>query len=342
MLAYAPRLGGRLVWGAILSLVALFALLPPLLSHDVYSYVDYAHLGALHGLDPYLHPPSAAPRDPAFAEVDWIGATSVYGPLFTLGTYTLAHASIGTAVFALKLFAALTTIALVWVVARIAPARGVDPVRAAAFVGLNPLVLVHVVGGPHNDGAAMLMAMLGVGAVLVAEEATGGFALALTAGFKASALFAAPFALLGARRRWRVIAGALAGAVALFAVSWPAFGPHWLSALDVAGRNLDRTSHMSLPGELHRKLGVDPGLARHVALYVYGALFAFLLYRTWRGGDWVRAAGWAGVGLLLATTWLLPWYLIWALPLTAISRDRPQQAMVLAITAFQLGTRIPL
>ena len=33
-----------------------------------------------------------------------------------------------------------------------APARGVDPLRAAAFVALNPLVLVHVVGGAHNDG----------------------------------------------------------------------------------------------------------------------------------------------------------------------------------------------
>lgn len=296
----------------------------------------------LHGLDPYVHPPSAAPGDPAFAEVDWTGATSVYGPLFTLGTYPLAHLSIGTAVFALKLFAALSTVALVWVVARIAPSRGVDPLRAAVFVGLNPLVLVHVVGGPHNDGAAMLMALLGVAAVLASEEASGGFALALAAGFKASALFSAPFALLGARRRGPLIAGAAAGAALLFAIAWPAFGLHWLGALNVAGRNLDRTSHMSVPGELHRILGVDPGLARHGALYVYGALFAYLLFWTWRGGDWVRAAGWAGVGLLLATTWLLPWYLIWALPLTAISRDRPQQLTVLAITAFQLGTRIPL
>ena len=51
---------------------------------------------------------------------------------------------------------------------------------------------------------------------------------------------------------------------------------------------------------------------------------------------------WAAVGLLLATAWLLPWYLIWALPLAALSRDRPLQLLVLALTAFQLGTRIPL
>jgi hypothetical protein len=56
----------------------------------------------------------------------------------------------------------------------------------------------------------------------------------------------------------------------------------------------------------------------------------------------VRAAGWAGAGLLIASTWLLPWYLIWALPFAAISRDRALRVLVLAITAFQLGTRIPL
>ena len=53
----------------------------------------------MHGLNPYVHPPWAAPRDPVFAEVDWNGVTSVYGPLFTLGTYPLAWVSIGTAVF---------------------------------------------------------------------------------------------------------------------------------------------------------------------------------------------------------------------------------------------------
>ena len=48
------------------------------------------------------------------------------------------------------------------------------------------------------------------------------------------------------------------------------------------------------------------------------------------------------LGLLLATSWLLPWYLIWLLPLAAISRDRPLILLTLALTAYQLGARIPL
>ena len=71
-------------------------------------------------------------------------------------------------------------------------------------------------------------------------------------------------------------------------------------------------------------------------------LFAYLLAWTWRGDDWLRAAAWATLGLLLATSWLLPWYLIWPLPLVALSRDRKLIALTLILTAYQLGARIPL
>jgi hypothetical protein len=312
-----------------------------ILSHDVYSYVDYARLGVVHGLDPYTHNPAAAPSDPAFAHVDWIGVKSAYGPLFTLATYPLARLPVGVAVAVMKALAAVAVLGIALLVARLAPARGVDPARAAAFVALNPLVLVHVVGGAHNDGLAMLLSMVGVAAVLRLRDAGGGAALAWSLAVKAPAAFALPFALIGSRSRGRFLLGA-AAAVALVALAaWPAFGLHWLDALGVAGENQGRTSHMSVPVTLARLAGVGATPVRIAALSLYGALVALLLGWTWRGGDWVRAAAWAGVGLLFATAWLLPWYLIWALPLAAISRDRPLQLLTLALTAFQLGARIP-
>ena len=85
-------------WAAILVALAGFALAPVLFSHDVYSYVDYARLGVVHGLDPYVHSPAAAPADPAYADVTWTDATSAYGPLFTLATYPLAWLPVGAAV----------------------------------------------------------------------------------------------------------------------------------------------------------------------------------------------------------------------------------------------------
>jgi Glycosyltransferase family 87 len=354
----APALGRRLIWIAIAALVAVFTLVPPLLSHDVYSYVDYARLGVVHDLNPYVHPPLAAPADPAFTDVTWTESTSAYGPLFTLATYPLAWLPVGVAVWALKGVAAASVLALTGLTARLAALRGVDPLRAAAFVGLNPLVLVQVVGGAHNDGLAILLALAGCAAVLALRETSGGMALVSAAAVKASAAFVAPFALLGTRNTpptgrnvnsgssfrpvGKFLVGGAVAVAAIAAIAYAAFGWHWLDAIGLAGENQDRTSHMSVPITAARILGLDPDPVRAIFLAAFAGLIAYLLVWTWRGGDWIRATGWAALGLLLTTAWLLPWYLIWALPFAALSRDRPLQLLVLALTAFQLTTRIPV
>jgi len=323
-------------------LLAIFACLPPLLSHDVYSYVDYARLGALHGLDPYIHPPATVPSDPAFAEVTWPDTTSAYGPLFTLATYPLAWLPVDAAVYVLKAISAAAVLATAALVARLAPARGIDPLRAAAFVALNPLVLVHVVGGPHNDGLGVLLMTLGIAGLLTAREVTGGGALIAACATKATAALVLPFALLGAARQRRFLLGGLAALALLTVTACLAFGWSWLDAFALAGENQGRTSHLSIPITTARLSGLDPDTVRAVVLLLYAAFFIYLLTWTQRGGDWLRAAAWATTGMLFATSWLLPWYLLWPLPLAALSRDRPLQLLLLALTANQLGARIPL
>ncbi len=355
VLAVAPALGRRVIWAAIVVAVAGFALAPVLLSHDVYSYLDYARLGVVHGLDPYVQPPLAAPADPAFAKVAWTETTSAYGPLFTLATYPLAWLPVGVAIAALKAAAALSVLGLALVVSHLAARRGIDPLRAAAFVALNPLVLVHVVGGAHNDGLAMLLALLAVAAILGAREASGGAALVAGVAIKASTAFIAPFALLGTAR-WpgvgggrsgpatvgRLLAGGLIAAACVVLAAHLAFGWDWLQAFGLAGENQGRTSYMSIPITVARLTGLDPDAVRLTALVLFLTLVLELMLWTWRGFDWVRASAWTAAGLLLATAWLLPWYLVWLLPLAAISRDRPLQLLALALTAYQLGARIPL
>ncbi|MGN6814862.1 MAG: glycosyltransferase 87 family protein [Solirubrobacterales bacterium] len=359
VLAAAPRLGRRFVWGAIVVLVTAFAVAPVLLSHDVYSYVDYARLGVRHGLDPYVHPPRAVPSDPAYAHVTWIDATSVYGPLFTLITYPLAWLPVGAAVVVLKAIAALSVLGIALLVSRIATWRGVDPLRAAAFVALNPLVLVHVVGGAHNDALTMLLVTLSVAALLSAREASAGAALVGAIAAKASPAFLAPFALLntyrssvptGRKRSYidrnrpvgRLLAGAVGAAVVVGVLAWVAFGWDWLHGFELAEENQGRTSHMSFPITVARLTGLDSDSVRLVAAILFAAFVAYLLRWTLRGGDWIRAAAWTAFAVLLATSWLLPWYLLWPLPLVAVSRDRPLQLLTLGLTAFQLGARIPL
>ncbi len=355
-LLWAPRLGRRQFWGAVVALLALFACLPPLLSHDVYSYLDYARLGALHGLDPYVDPPTAVPGDPAFAHVEWTAATSAYGPLFTLASYPLAWLPVGAAAYLLKAISAAAVLATAALVARLAPARGLDPLRAAAFVALNPLVLVHVVGGPHNDALAVLLVTLGASAMLAARESSAGAAFAAAIAVKASTLITVPFAFAASLRPtglkvhsgspFRPVGGFLVGVcattLAIAAAAFAAFGWSWLDAFALAGENQGRTSYMSIPIMAARLTGLDPDIARAIAIAAFGLLVAFLLLWTYRGGDWLRAAAWATTGLLLATAWLLPWYLLWPLPLAALSRDLPLKLVLLALTAYQLGARIPL
>lgn len=368
----APRLGKRTVGGLILFLVAAFAIAPVILSHDVYSYVDYARLGVRHGLDPYVYEPDSAPGDAAFLHVTWIDAKSAYGPLFTLLTYPLAWLPVGIAVAVLKAVAALSVLGIAALTARIAAWRGIDRLRAAAFVALNPLVLVHVVGGAHNDALTMLLAMLAVAAILSQRELAGGAALIAAIATKLSAAVIAPFALVATGRNvasrpatgrkvqpvesnrpfggwdWtfrpvgRLVVGMLGTALAIGIGAYLAFGWDWLHGFGLAGENQSRTSHLSIPTTLARISGLDSGSVRLVAGLLFAALVIHLLIWTARGNDWIRAAAWATFALLIATAWLLPWYLVWPLPLVAISRDRTLQLLTLLLTAYQLGARIPL
>jgi alpha-1,6-mannosyltransferase len=342
VLSAAAALGRRTIRTAIVIAVLAFALAPPLLSQDVFSYISYARLGALHGLNPYVHAPSAVPSDAAFAHVGWRHTVSAYGPVFTLGTYPLGFVSVPVALWVMKAAGGVAVLALAALVARIAAWRGLDPPTAAAFVALNPLVLVHVVGGAHNDSLMMLIVIAGCAAIVAGRNASGGAGLFTAAAVKVSAAFAIPFAVLGSPSPRRMLAGGLSAAAVIAATTVAAFGSHALDAVGLVGENQALTSHYSVPSTLSRILGVGVDPVRLAAIGLYGLLVGWLLWRTYRGDDWLRAAGWAAFGLLLASGWLLPWYVIWVLPLAAIARDRALSGAVLTLTAFQLINRVPL
>lgn len=345
VVALAGRIHRRAVGAAIAALVVLFTLAPPLLSLDLFSYISYARLGVENGLNPYEYPPSAIPGDEAAMRVmAFRDAVSVYGPLFTLVSYPLGALGVPAALWSLKVLAGLSVAAMAALTARMATARGVEPRAAAAFVALNPLVLVHVVGGGHNDG---LMAALAVGAValIASERQLAGGASAISAiAVKSAAAVVVPFAVVGStgRGRVRLLAALAAAALVVAAVALAFFGPSALEALSVAGNNQSTVSRWSVPGALSRAFGLDIGLLRGVMGVAYALAVLALLRWVASGADWVRAAGWATLGLLVATAYITPWYLVWLLPLAAISRDRALIAATAAFTAFQTINAIPV
>jgi hypothetical protein len=320
---------------------------PVLLSTDVFSYIAYARMGVEHGLNPYTHGPAAIAGDPVFRYVgeDWIHVATAYGPLYTILSYPLGLLGVVGALWAMKLEALLASAGLLALTWRCARARGFDPVLAILAVGANPLFVIYGLGGAHNDLIMMLAMMAAVSLMVVGTPSArreAGAAAWVVAGalVKATVAVLLPFMIVSARDRLRhrpaMLLGAL-GALALGAVlGFAVFGIHGIDLVSALNRDAAFVSTDSFANEIAHLLGkpgvfpVDHDLLK-AALVV---IVLHLLWRTWRGYDWVAASGWALLAIAVTSTWLLAWYILWPLPLAVVSRDRRLLAATLAVQAL--------
>jgi alpha-1,6-mannosyltransferase len=352
----AGRLSPVLVLGTIAGLHALMLLAPVLFSTDVFSYQFYGKIGQVYHANAYTAGPYALYHDPLYFYIGskWVYAPTVYGPLFTALSYPLAPLSIPTNVFAYKAIATVSSLAVVALVWNAARRRGIDPVKAAALVGLNPLVVVYGVGGGHND-LLMLVPMLAAVVLLLERRGRlGAGSIVVGAGIKLTAGLLLPFALAGARgpllstrRRDLLIgAGVTAALLAIFTVILFGTGPIHLPATIATVQS--KGNWQSIPGFIGTRLGL--GTVGHPVALMLGALFAvvlaWLVWRVWRGQlDWIAGAGWAALALLMTAASLLPWYVVWLMPLAALGRDRRLWKASLILTGvmvcFQLLACIP-
>jgi hypothetical protein len=349
VLVCGRALSGRTLAAAIVLAHLALLLGPPLISQDVFGYLAFARMGALHGLDPYTHVAAEASADPVFQFVGWPFKYSPYGPLFTIVSYATAPLGIAGGLWALKVLAAAASLGAVALVARAARRLGHSACWAAAFVGLNPVLLGLAVGGAHNDTVIMLVLALALALTAGATPRFGSGAAALVAGVgvKVTAGLVLPFLVLGARgarERLRAVASAGLCLLALALLGLVGFGVHALGFLNAVGEQQQLVATHSIPAETARLVGLSgtPTWWRH--LYVAGFLvvLAATLWRTARGADWRVAAGWSMLALLLSTAWLLPWYAIWLLPLAAVSGNRRLRAATLLFCAYAVLIHLPL
>jgi hypothetical protein len=354
----ARALAPAVLAGAIVIAHVIFALGPPLISQDVFGYIAFGRLGALHGLDPYTHFPSQAPTDPTFHFIGWPFQHSPYGPLFTLISYAIAPLGVAADVWIFKGLAAISSLGAVALVARAAGASGHSRRWAAAFVGLNPVVLALAVGGAHND-TLLLLAFAGALALAGPPAGTQGEermshpraamgALIAGVGVKITAGLAVPFLVLSPRRwkeRWQLAATAALGLLALALIALLAFGTHAFGFLDAIGEQQQLVATHSIPAETARILGLGstpPAWWRHLFLGAFVVVTLLALRRTARGGDWRAGVGWTAIALLVCTAWLLPWYAIWPLPLAAVCGDRRLRAAALVVCAYAVLIHLSL
>jgi alpha-1,6-mannosyltransferase len=328
------------IW-AVAGLHVLFLLAPPLLSQDVFSYIAYARLGVEHGLSPYTHSPIDIAGDPVFGFAGSKGAVSVYGPAFTLLTYPLSSLGVAGAYWVLKVIAAAASLGIVALVWRTAERLGRDPVAPALFVGLSPLVLVHVVSAAHNEALVVLLTTAGVYAFVGGKPRAAGALSTFAAGLKASAGLVVPYLVVASRPRVRTaLVGVAAAGIVLVALGLVGFGTGVLHSLGLLSSNQGRSSRLSLPYKVSELVG-----HRAVVRAAFGVAFAgvagWTLWRTWRGADPIRMAGWATLAILLASAWLVPWYLLWLLPVAALAADRRLTVATVALSGWVLAIGVP-
>ena len=349
VLVSARSVSLRSLWIAIVLAHAILLLGPPLLSQDVFGYIGFARLGALHGLDPYTHVAAQASGDEVFAFLGWPHQHSPYGPLFTLLSYATVPLGVGGALWAFKALAVSSSLGAIALIGFAAERIGVSRRWAIAFVGLNPVLLELAVGGAHNDTLIMLAlaASLALTAGVAPRLRSGAVALVAGIGVKLTAGLPLPFLLLAPRRRderLRLVLATAMSLVALGAIALLGFGSHALGFLGALGEQQQLVAVHSIPAETARLVGLSgtPTWWRDVFVAGFAAVLAAALWRTARGADWRIAAGWTTLALLVSTAWLLPGYAIWALPLAAVSGDRRLRAATLVLCAYALLIHLPL
>ncbi len=370
-LRYVPLLRARWAIATIIGVHAILLLSPPLSLTDVFNYINYGRMGVLHGLNPYTTIPALGPHsDPSYALSNWHQLLTPYGPLFTLITYAVVPLGLAGSLWTFKgllTVLSLGTILLVWRCARL---LGRDPVAAIVLVGLNPLVLVWGMGGDHNDFFMMFCIVLAFYLLLRARvpgispdlevpvdrgsrswllplaplELGAGGALAAAIALKASAAILLPVILVGLlrapRRLVQVMLGLIGGGIVLGVCAVAAFGMH-LPDLGAQGRLV---IPMGLPNLLGLALGQGGETETLRDLLSVGLVLAVAgcSVLAWRRRDALSASGWATMALLLTLSWVLPWYVLWVLPLAALSRSRTLRTTALVFGAYLLLTWIPL
>ena len=351
VVANSRHLTARTVLTVIAALYAFILLAPPLISTDIFSYQAYSRMGAVYGFNPYLIGPHGIAFDPLsmYIGAKWSYIPSVYGPLFTALSYALAPLSIAASAIAYKSVAVVSALAIVAMVWNIARLRGVDPVKAVAIVGLNPLLALYGVGGGHND-LLMLVPLVGaVYAVVLGRDRLGGGLTLAAVGIKLTAGLVLPFALAAGgplrdrTRRVNLLLGSAVGFTALAALGLALFGTGILNMFPTVEQSQAKGDWHSLPGLI---VTLGASTAGHAIGILFTAVFVVvtirLLRKVWHGQmDWVAGAAWATLALLLSANSLLPWYVSWLLPLTALCADRRLVRATLALTCFVQVVQFP-
>ncbi|HEX6845025.1 MAG TPA: hypothetical protein VF235_07925 [Actinomycetota bacterium] len=334
--AFRGRVSLRAVVILVVGAHVALLLLPLLFSRDAYSYAFYGRIAGVYGGNPYVQTPLDHSGDLLWNYVGakWVDTPAVYGPAWStlsagLSKFYPRPVDHVEAYRLLAIAASLaTSAAIVWVVRRERPDRAAF---ALAAFGANPVVLFHAAGSGHNDLLVALAIVSAIGLVARRHERAAVAVLAVGALVKAVALLPLVLLIVWAiarrpedqRRATLVSYGGLAATIAL------AFAVPYLQLHDPTLGMLELASHegwLAPSASIERIVNLVSfetvgGLVRIGFAALLVGLFVALCRDVWRRAASIEprelATSWAWALLLLTLLGpvLLPWYVVWTLPL---------------------------
>jgi hypothetical protein len=171
---------------------------------------------------------------------------------------------------------------------------------------------------------------------LSATEMGAGAAFIAATALKASGGVLIPIVLAGLvrapRRFVQVVLGMILAGAVVGGASLIAFGLH-IPDLSTQSRVVTSISVPNLLG-----LALGSGGETETLHGLLSAVLALSIIAccamAWRRRESITASGWATVALLVTLGWVLPWYILWLLPLAALSRSRRLRTTALVLGAY--------
>ena len=331
----------------------------PLFSRDAYSYLAQ---GALlrDGFDPYSVGPIENPN-PLLDDVSsvWTTTPAPYGPAFILiakFVTLIAGDNVVPGTILLRLCMLPGLALLIWAAPRVARHVGASGAVALWICVLNPLVIVHLMGGVHNEMLMIGLMMAGIALTLSRHHISGAALIAVAVAIKATAMLALPFMVWVWMRhlpgnRLRAFAVASAASITTLGVVFAVLsglagvGLGWLTALAGSARVINWLTIPTAVANLANAIG---GAFLPVSFYgvldatrligmVVIAITLPLLWWRFRHTDREALQGiaWAMVVVVLFAPAALPWYYTWPLAVaSALVQSRPAIALIAGFSTW--------
>ena len=347
---------------SILSLALLLCIIltviPPLVSKDVFSNIFYGKIAARYGDNPYIITPQRFANDQlmVYVSLNWKNTAIVYGPLHTYFSMFLnlvagegITANILVFKGAMALFHLANTVIIWSMLGFLAPRRRRFGTMLYAW---NPLALNIGVGGGHNDVMMVTLVLLALYLLVRGKEWPGFIVLCLSVMIKYITVILVVALVIyllsrkqGVAERVRYLALYLA---VFLSVAVILFLPFWAGANTLSStlRNMQLNNFSSVGGaiswilaSLFKYLLFIPAsvadtlasvISKSLLLPVFFATLWLAPRRAERWGDLPDCFFFVILAYLVTTSYYMPWYFIWLLPLISL---RPWDR----ISSYSLG-----